>query len=373
MTPETLKYGNTRRVLGYDIARSLALFGMVFIDFWVLTDADTPCPEWLLSSLRLVQGRSAPLFVVLAGLGLSLLSRAALKNRVSSRIGHVRSMILKRAAFLFISGWLLSLVWRADILHFYAVYFTVGTLLVNVSNRRLWEVAVTVIGIFSVLMIVCEFDRGWEWTGVNFVDFWNLPRLLRHVFFSGLYPVLPWLAFLILGLWLGRKDLSRPSFRKKIYVLGAGAVVAAEFLSWSVFHLSPSKIPSVNLEKILPWFSIDPWEPMPLFLISSGGTALIAVALSVAAAERFEKAPWLSPIAAMGQLTFTLYIGHIILGSMVVGGSKILGVRPWLFPLWGTLLFILAALVFAHQWRKHFQRGPLEWLMRRFLVFSVGR
>jgi uncharacterized membrane protein YeiB len=62
------------RILAYDLARSLALLGMVAINFWVFMENGEKCPNWLEAVLCIMQGKAAATFVVLAGAGISLLT-----------------------------------------------------------------------------------------------------------------------------------------------------------------------------------------------------------------------------------------------------------------------------------------------------------
>lgn len=62
-----------KRVIGYDLARALAVFGMVIVNFKIVMGAEKNGPEWLVDFVGLLDGRAAATFVVLAGAGLSLL------------------------------------------------------------------------------------------------------------------------------------------------------------------------------------------------------------------------------------------------------------------------------------------------------------
>jgi uncharacterized membrane protein YeiB len=120
---------------------------------------------------------------------------------------------------------------------------------------------------------------------------------------------------------------------------------------------------------VVPWFSIEPWQPMPLFMLSAAGTALTIVALSLWVAERKREARCLSAFVALGQLTLTLYLVHIIVGELFLSAVVEFDVNLALFPFLGTFFFLTGALLFAHYWQKYFASGPLEWVMRHFLVF----
>ena len=78
-------------------------------------------------------------------------------------------------------------------------------------------------------------------------------------------------------------------------------------------------------------------------------------------------------LVAAGQSTLSLYVAHIIIGEMGLKSLKFFNIDACLFPLWGGLLFFSTALLAASFWKKHFQKGPLEWMMRRLLEVRIPR
>lgn len=359
------------RILGYDLARALAFLGMAVINYWVLIEDPNSCPKWLDAILSHIQGRSAATFVVLAGVGISLLSRRASLNRDVAGIKATRFVLWRRALFLLIIGLLNSMIWPADILHFYGIFLAIGAFLLMAPNRRLLGMAAMVAAVFSFFMILTHFDPGEEWGAIPYKDYLDLPRWLRHLFINGHYPFFPWAAFLFMGMWIGRQNLSDHTFRMKLLGAGTGTVVLAEFSAWTIFSLHSSGSKGFDFEKVLPLFSIDPWEPMILFMLSAGGTALLVITLSLIVAEKYRNAKWLKHFVAVGQLSLTLYVTHIMIGYIFLEIMKSHKIMLSIFPIWGAFIFFAAALLFSFYWRERFQKGPLEWLMRLFPFFSI--
>ncbi|MBW1781685.1 MAG: DUF418 domain-containing protein [Deltaproteobacteria bacterium] len=361
------------RITGYDVARAMAFLGMVLVNYWAIMDNTVSCPDWLIFFLDLIQGRAAATFVVLAGVGLSLLSKGLTLHHETAAIKTNRHRIWRRAIVLFIIGVLNGVIWPADILRFYALYFAVGAILVTFPNHRLVVLAVVPVFIFSLIMDILDFDLSWEQVPVSLHEWLNLPKVAGHLLFSGRYPFFPWISFLIMGVLLGRQNLSDIRLRRRLLLLGTAALVLSEFFSWIVFDIAPASVFGWETEAFLPWFTIDPWEPMPLFVISAGGTALIMIVSFVAWAERFRNARWLQPIVAIGQSTLTLYVAHIVVGEMGLKSLKSWNIDASLFPLWGGTLFFVLALAASSFWKRRFQKGPLEWLMLRILETPVPR
>ena len=90
-----------KRVIGYDLARALAIFGMVIVNFKIVMGAEQNGPEWLVGLVGLLDGRAAATFVVLAGAGISLLSQI---TRFSSIFWRKRSLRLSAGITPYTAG-----------------------------------------------------------------------------------------------------------------------------------------------------------------------------------------------------------------------------------------------------------------------------
>jgi uncharacterized membrane protein len=90
-----------QRIIGYDFARALAVFGMVVVNFVVVMGAEANGPLWLQRVVGLLEGRAAATFVILAGVGLSLFSQKARLHNDMEGVARHRNALAKRALFLF--------------------------------------------------------------------------------------------------------------------------------------------------------------------------------------------------------------------------------------------------------------------------------
>ena len=373
MQPGCAALSPNNRIVGYDLARAGAFFGMLLVNFSLLMGSGSSVSNWLDWVIGIIRGRAAATFVVLAGAGLSLLTKSAYLSKNRAEINANRSTLLKRSLFLLVIGlfnFFISPI--SDILHFYAVYIALGACLLTVTNSSLWLLTAITIICRPLIFIACGFVKSWELNTVADAGFWNLSGIIGHIFFNGCFPVIPWMAFITLGMWLGRQDFSDRALRRKILLAGLSAVAFAELLSRVGIYLFSSVQVDQGLKKILPFFHIVSWDPMPLFMISSMGTALVVIALIMKLTDKYGNTPWVLAFASVGQTTLTLYVGHIILGSILLWIIEEFELEPHFFNLWASLFFYLVALFFSQNWLKRFRKGPLEILMRRFLLFNTG-
>ena len=303
-----------KRTTGYDLARALAVIGMVIVNFKVVMRADRHGPHWLLDAAGLLDGRAAATFVVLAGAGMSLMCQKARLSEDSARLGQVRSSLLKRALFLFVVGLLYRPLWPADILHFYGIYMAIGALFLVAPGRWLWRLSVAFTLVFMLMLLGLDYERGWDWETLSYMGLGTPAGMIRHLFFNGFHPVFPWTAFLFVGMVVGRLDMRDTGVRRQVLRWGVAVAVLAEVTSWGLIRLLSAGQSPTDLENIAAVFGTEPMPPVPLYVLAGAGTACAVIVACIALGERFETATWLKPFIATGQLALTLYVAHVVLG-----------------------------------------------------------
>jgi uncharacterized membrane protein YeiB len=356
------------RIIGYDLARAVALLGMLLVNFSVLPGTCGAEPNWLDYVIEMIKGRAAATFVVLAGVGLSLLSKNVYLSKDRAAINVKRLTLFKRSLFLLVIGLFnFALSPISDILHFYAIYIAIGACLLTVSNRSLAALALATITARPLIMIDFDFFQNCGFNTVAYAGIGNLLGIVGHFLFNGCFPVIPWMAFVMVGMWIGRRDLSDHYLRKKILLIGIGAVALSESVSRVFIHVSSWA--QLDLKGLLPWFETAAGDPTPLFMLSAIGTALVVICCIMILADRYGNTSWTSPFISAGQTTLSLYVAHIIFGTLFLKAIETFDMELFFFPLWGTIVFYTGGLVFSYYWARRFRRGPLELLMRSFLVF----
>lgn len=354
-----------KRVVGYDLARALAVFGMVFVNFKVVMDAGGLGPDWLVWLAGLFDGRAAALFVVLAGVGIALMSKRARETGSVALLRANQTTLLKRAAFLFVVGLLYTPLWPADILHFYGVYLALATIFLNASIKRIALCIAFVVVAFAVMLLTLDYSEGWDWLTLSYSGFWTPEGMLRHIFFNGFHPVLPWMGFLLLGMLLGRLDLaSSAATRRRVFLWGIVVMVVAESTSWFLVNRFSQGANPIERTDIVSIFGTGPMPPMPLYMFAAGGLACSIIAATVALGEHFDNAIWLRPFVATGQLALTLYVAHVVIGMGLLEAIGRLENQSLPFAFLASGTFCAISVVLAFLYRKVFKRGPLEVVMR---------
>ena len=355
----------TTRITGFDFARALAIFGMVIVNFKIAMGADIGS-NFLLSFAGLFEGRASALFVILAGVGITFLTRKAALSGSQESIARARRTVIKRGLLLIGIGLLYTPIWEADILHFYGFYFLVAAGLLMASNRGLITAALSVVLLFPVLMLFLDYEKGWNWATLSYENLWTVDGMLRHIFFNGFHPVIPWCGFLLFGMWLGRQDLSPTGIRKKLLInaLGVFVLVETTFYFFRTSLLS-SQDSGLSSEEVSFLFSSAIIPPLPQYIFSATSTAVIVIIGSLYISERFAHSKLYQSLCKTGQLSLTLYVAHVIIGMGVLDAFGRLYDQTIEFSLFSALTFCACGMLFSVLWLKRFNAGPLEMLFRK--------
>lgn len=286
------------RIDGFDLARAIAIFGMVTVNFRAaLASGETP--RWLYLLAEQVNGRAAALFVFLAGVGIALLSARSRASGDRAAIRADRLSLFKRALFLFATGLGFRQLWEFDILHFYGVYLLAAALLLTAPSRVLAALGIALAALFPVLYYMVPSYLGipfWDTTSA-----FTVRDIAIDLFFQGYHPVAPWLAFLLAGMIVGRLDLADRAVRRRLLVGGVALALIAEAISAGLLELGWLKAafdiaPAAIVEAAAEAFATDAYPPMPLFVAVGLGWAAAAIALCLSIGERFAGRAWLTPL-----------------------------------------------------------------------------
>lgn len=353
------------RLVGLDIARFVAICGMVIVNFTVAAEVDSAGSGPLDVLVHSLQGRAAATFVVLAGVGLALLSKRARTGNDATLRQKSRVTILRRALFLLVVGTAFIPVWPADILHFYGAYLAIATVLLFVSNRVLYAAWAGIIVVAVAMLVLLDYERGWNFSTITYVDQWSVSGFVRHLLFNGFHPVFPWLAFVVAGLWIGRLRLDDQRVATRLLIGGAVMAFAATTVSRLLVTVLTIGVPSAEVEEVQALFGTGVIPPGPLYVVTGTGVAAAVIGGCVLLGQQVGQAPALAPIIATGQQALSVYFAHVIFGLGALEALGLLSGSSLPVICGAAVVFCVAAVVGSHWWGRRFDRGPVEIVMRR--------
>ncbi len=365
----------SRRLAGVDATRGLALIGMMAVhSLWSFDDDGNVTWHYALAA-----GQSAATFALLAGIGIAFMTG---RRRVQpGERTATAAMLAARAGVIAAVG--LALGWTDDglatvILVYYAVLFVLAIPAVLLSTRALLALGVTTAVVVPVLSHLVRPALPAAVDGnVSLGQVVTDPLgLLLQLTVTGVYPALPWMAYICVGIAIGRMRLAEHRVAVRLLVVGAAAGVGAWALSTLLLgafggesrlyataaagDLSDTDVSNILVfggSGVTPteswWWlaTVAPHTSTPLDLIHTIGvaTAVLGGLLLLARVAGI----LLLPLAAAGGMTLTLYSAHIL---FINSPLDVFGATT------GYLLQVAAALAFAVAWRRAVGRGPLEYL-----------
>ncbi|WAP51024.1 heparan-alpha-glucosaminide N-acetyltransferase domain-containing protein [Arthrobacter sp. ATA002] len=370
-----------RRLTGIDAARGIALLGMMATHIFPLYDEQTGNPSW---TGLVLSGRSSALFAVVAGIGLALLTGGS-QPRSGTALTADRRGIAVRAVIIALTGLVLGGLDTtiAVILFHYGVLFLLALPFVGMRLPRLalwagvWLLLSPVLAYLIRPWLSSAVEPSTLDSNVSWEAFLTPGTLLADVFFTGFYPVVQWLSYLLIGLVIGRLRLQDVPAQAGLVAAGITAAAGAKFLSyyllvdrggfeallatesgriWPLARMMEVNLAGVEQTGSWWWLAVSgPHSGTPLDLLHTAGTAAAVVGVCLLLTRA--RPNLLLPLSAAGAMTLTLYSIHVWIMS-VTDAQPVPPEPVWLF--WISAV-VAAGLGIA--FTRFGSRGPLETLM----------
>ena len=329
-----------QRLVGVDVTRGLAVLGMftahvgaVEAGFWTSTG-------WL----AVADGRSAATFATLAGLSAALLSGG---HHPPPDLHVPRVRIAVRAVLIGAIGIVMAALGTpvAVILPGYAVMLTMLLPALGLRRRTLLGLAAIALALGPPLLLAVQ---GSAATATFPLDLVVGPY----------YPAAVWVAYLLVGLAVGRLDLRSSDVRRRLAVLGvAGAVLGYGTGAVALRVLAADRTWWRALLATHPHANTAPE------VVGNLGVVLLVLVGSLVVADRWCRA--VAPLAATGALALTAYCGHLV--AIALLGPDVVH-RPSNLTL---AAFVGVTVSVCWLWRARWGRGPLERMVHAAAVAAA--
>jgi uncharacterized membrane protein len=375
------------RLAGIDAARGLALLGMMATHVLPTFAPDQQLtPTWVGLTFS---GRASALFAVLAGIGLAL-STGKQQPLEDSELRAARRGLVLRALVVAAVGLTLGglKVNIAIILVHYAVLFLCVLPFIGLRVKQLLGLAAAWVLLAPLLAFLL---RPWLLAATPPLQLGHNPkwedlatpaRLLGDLFLTGYYPVLQWIAYLLIGLAIGRLPLAKAAVQ--VLLLAGGTVVAvlSKWLSvvmmedWGGRAALQARLvdPTYPLESLLQvnlsgveqsgsWWWLATSSPhagttLDLLHTSGVAAAVVGACLLLGRLGEWLELDLLLPLRGAGALTLSLYTAHVwVMAALherpLPAGSTVEAV----YWVQAAAALLIGAIFAALGWR-----GPLEWV-----------
>ena len=393
------------RIGGLDIARGLAVLGMVYVNFAPIGDGDDRWSSTHSILSDIPSGRSGILFALVAGVSLSLLTGRDAPY-TGERMAIARKRIVGRAFMLVFLSMLTSLLNLPVIviLGYYAVWFVLALPFTSWSARRLWTAAAATAVVGPIVSVAIV----WLTASLGLAAQENDP-FLWTMLIAGNYPGLVYMAFVFAGMAIGKSCVAETRYQAKLLALGAFLMVLGYGGSYALTHTlfdsnealevrgavvteegggghtavrnpsddetdpPPADPDNDQREHAFDWAPVafdpasqlitaNPHANTVFEVVGSGGFAIALTGLCLLIGRASRNVLW--PLAAVGSMSLTVYATHLV----VLGTMPSLANNSWEAMLWMSV----GALIVCGLWRFFYRRGPLEWAMWRFSYYVAS-
>jgi len=344
---------NNNRILGLDVARAVAIMGMAFIHFAMVLSGEDPTANFIVDFLG---GRPAAIFMILAGIGVSL-SVGRKTDQQSQRVRFIR-----RGVFFLLFGFVNLVIWPGDILRVYGIAYLVAASIAWSSNRSLLTWSLAVFAGFTACVFLIDFETNWDFNTLTYANLWTISGGLLNLFYNGFRAVFPWVGMFLIGMLIGRQDLRSRQVQRYLFWSGIAVWITTELLSFGLLSVTLPLVSPADGEDIVAILGTKSLPPMPFFLLAAGGFAVAFIFGCVQLVG--DKDSW-SALIRPGQMAFTWYILHIVLviaaGAITgFGGKASVGL-----PVAVTSGFCLVMCLSSWMYLQRFRYGPLEFVLRK--------
>lgn len=359
------------RIIGFDLARAYAIFGMYIVNF-IFCFGSFRSQTVLGKFSNLFIGNSTSIFIICAGMGIIFLAKRHVGSIEVEK--KLKLVVLKRSLFLFAIGLLLYNWWPGDILHFYGGYMHIAAIMLFIPKRYYLWAAVFTLAAYNVLQLFIPITTSWDLQTTKYADFWTPIGFIRNTFYNGWNSIFPWFGYFLLGMYLGRLDWQDKRIWWKVFVIGLCMLTLFKTLRLIIsFDFNN---PQRNWFYIKYWFQImEDYFPVnvPFFMITAGW-AFMVIPICFFLGEKFSETKLIKVLAKTGKMTLSLYVLHMTVGVLIL---SVITSRTYTgFPQKGTpvetifilsysIVFFVFSVLISHVWSMKFKNGPLETLMRK--------
>lgn len=360
-----------RRYVGIDVARAIALIGVVAMNYngMMKLRGTRPTSRGLLErvfdiSSGVLTTRFAATFVVVAGISLAFFSQPPTNNREQSSHDHLtntRIRVLRRGLVLLTTGYFLDRVWPGTIIFFYGAYFICAALIFHIRTRLLAVLAFSIAGTAVGIAIWrrLRFQDGDPTTWMNPLDIDSIGDFLLRVFVGYTHPILPWMTFLITGMIMGRYWMTVIAHSRRLISMSTLVIIASYVVATAarVFEWRDNAV-------VYALTSMQPSERGLLYILSTAGLAIIAVLIINWLAEKYQSTAITGHLQRAGQMTLTLYLLHVLFFYVVVNWGGLINGNGVSRALLVAGLYWIGAIAVASWWHHRLGTGPAERIYR---------
>ena len=293
---------------------------------------------------------AAPFFIITAGIGFQLFIQSRLKKNLENNTIFLETLWRSIILFLLSTGlFIIGIklfplsfqdqgILKWNVFQVISVGYVIGYFIKDSINKKI----LTILSLFIISLLISVFQ-------VNAL----------HILSKGLFPLIPWLSYFILGQLIyeiyEKKNLSLTKNKK---IIGFSTIFL--ILNIAIMYINPYNFTYVNRDIFTE------------FLMISSIFILITVILIRIVDIKQKLKMMLSPIENIGKIAFTAYYIQMVFIFVVLSKNNIFKTLPSTISNISILTLTIIVLVLLERiWRNNNYKLGVEWLLRSGTHFFV--
>jgi uncharacterized protein len=268
----------TIRTNSWLLVQVFALAGAVIIGFHeVLVEGNA---QWGVRAQgwfwNILDGKVQAMLFLFAGVALYKVAENPDKD-------FVKRTIAREGGILIALGLISGIFWHQELLlplglcSLLAIPFVLG------KRVWLWPAAALFTFLMPLLAFPMDLDASWDFSTLRYTGFWAPKAIFSRIFIDGYYPVISWMPYVLIGIWLGKFNLERKGIRPSIMWFALMGLFLTAIASWFLrfFDQLMMGYGIQNMELFF-LFKLEKNHAMPLFIIHNLAWALfLTTSLSI--------------------------------------------------------------------------------------------
>lgn len=307
-------------------------------------------------SFDLLTDTFAALFIFLNGITATLMMR-----RGNSSRRKMRRYLVRQGILFLILGFISSFFWPIQMLSLLGVLFLTAPILTQLTGSILR--VLYVVDVVSAILFFSFGDAGGVSTAPAFaVNEEFVLGYSSYFLVSGYFSLLPWAVFFISGVLFGRLDFLNPKIKRTSGFLSWVAIIVGSILQ--IFGGSLFTTVAETKSLLIFPFIFTPEFNIISFILIATGLSIILLNACIQWSEKKKGANARLLLQRMGSIKHSLYVNHLIYGIVLilVFGSR--GIHDLGVMLALVGFFMGASVAFTWLWKKQFNLGPVEWVLK---------
>ncbi|MFZ9442627.1 MAG: DUF418 domain-containing protein [Ilumatobacteraceae bacterium] len=362
MTSESIAIGSRR--VAPDVTRAVALIGVVTMNYHgTMNDVRVPHGFWehlFHPYTGVLSTRFAATFVLMAGIGVALMASNTPTQSIPGEAG-IRSRLARRGVLLYAAGLALNHAWAGTILFYYGAYLCIAAIIVHLASKHLVLIAgAAIVGgaaLRSWLVSRPSAASPIEWLNPREVD--SIADLFGRTFTGYTHPILPWIAFFIAGILIGRHldRFERASGRIAVFTATCTVILYIAIDALERFQ-SPDRAWVGGL------LSTEPFDRGLGYSLTTLAIAVTAFAVITTIVRSSSMNAVLDHLRRAGQMTLSLYLGHVVVYYVLFRWWTLVEPHGLHTAIIVSTGYWVVGVGVASLWTRRFGKGPAERVYR---------